>query len=214
MAYAQNLPPGGQRNSFIERSAREWAERDPAAAQAMIEKLPGGASKDSFVQGLVSGMAQHDPASAASYVATLPEGTAQNSAAASVIGQWTSTDPAAASQWAVGFKGEAREQALNTVIQGWADNDPEASARWLSQLPNDGAKQTAINTYVGEMTSRYPSYAATVVGGIADEGQRHESISRIFRAWKRSDPGAAEQWLGTTSLPKEQIRGLLGKGKD
>jgi hypothetical protein len=214
MAYAQTLPQGDQQNSFIEHSAGEWAQRDPAAAQAMIQKLPEGASKDSFVQGLVSGMAQHDPASAASYVATLPEDKAQNSAAASVIGQWTSTDPAAASQWAAGFKDEAREQALDAVIQRWASNDPEASARWLSELPNDAAKQAAINTYVGQLTGEYPNYAATVVGGIADEGQRHGAISRIFQVWKRSDPGAAEQWLGTTSLPKEQIRGLVGKGKD
>jgi hypothetical protein len=159
-------------------------------------------------------MAQNDPASAASYVANLPEGKAQNSAATSLIGQWTSTDPAAASQWAVGFKGEAREQALNSVISEWGSNDPEASARWLSELPNDAAKQAAIDTYLGELTSRYPNYAATVVEDMTDERQRHRYISRIFQAWKRSDPGAAEQWLGTTSLPKEQIRGLLGKGKD
>jgi hypothetical protein len=131
-----------------------------------------------------------------------------------VIGQWTSTDPVAASQWAAGFKGEAREQALNTVIQGWISNDPEASGRWLSELPNDAAKQAAINTYVGQLAGEYPNYAATVVEGMTDESQRHSSISRIFEAWKRSDPGAAEQWLGTTSLPKEQIRVMLGKGKD
>jgi hypothetical protein len=159
-------------------------------------------------------MAQNDPASAASYVATLPEGKAQNSAATMVINQWTSSDPAAASQWAAGFKGEAREQALNTVIQGWASNDPEASGRWLSELPNDAAKQAAINTYLSRLTLQYPNYAATVVEGMTDESQRHASISSIFQVWKRSDPGAAEQWLGTTSLPKEQIRGMLGKGKD
>jgi hypothetical protein len=151
---------------------------------------------------------------AVSYVATLPEGKAQNSAAASVIYQWTSTDPAAASQWAAGFKGEAREQALEAVIAGWASNDPEASARWLSELPNEAAKQSAIQFYLSELTSQYPNYAATVVEGMTDESQRHASISRIFQVWKRSDPGAAEQWLGTTSLPKEQIRGLVGKGKD
>jgi hypothetical protein len=159
-------------------------------------------------------MAQNDPAAAASYVATLPEGKPQNSGAASVINQWTSTDPAAASQWAAGFKGEAREQALDAVIQRWASNDPEASARWLSELPNDAAKQTAINTYLGQLTYQYPSHAATVVEGMTDESQRHSSISRIFHAWWPRDPGAAEQWLGTTSLPKEQIRGLVGKGKD
>jgi hypothetical protein len=159
-------------------------------------------------------MAQNDPASAASYVATLPEGKVQNSAAASVIGQWTSTDPAAASQWAAGFKDEAREQALDAVIQRWASNDPEASARWLSELPNDVAKQKAINSYLSRLMDEYPNHAATVVEGMTDESQRHGAISRIFQAWKRSDPGAAEQWLNTTSLPKEQIRGLLGKGKD
>jgi hypothetical protein len=49
---------------------------------------------------------------------------------------------------------------------------------------------------------------------MTDESQRHASISSIFQAWKRSDPGAAEQWINTTSLPKEQIRGMLGKGED
>jgi hypothetical protein len=180
----------------------------------MIQKLPEGASRDSFVEGLAIGMGNKDPASAASYVATLPEGKAQNSAAASVIGQWTSTDPAAASQWAAGFKGEAREQALNTVISEWGRNDPEASARWLSELPNDAAKQTAINTYLGQLTYQYPTHAATLVEGVTDESHRHGAISRIFQVWKRSDPGAAEQWLNTTSLPKEEIRGMLGKGKD
>jgi hypothetical protein len=163
---------------------------------------------------LAIGMGNKDPASAASYVATLPEGKTQNSAAASVIDQWTSTDPVAASQWAAGFKGEAREQALNTVISEWGRNDPEASARWLSELPNDAAKQTAINTYLGQLTYQYPNHAATLVEGVTDESQRHGAISRIFQVWKRSDPGAAEQWLNTTSLPKEEIRGMLGKGKD
>jgi hypothetical protein len=49
---------------------------------------------------------------------------------------------------------------------------------------------------------------------MTDESQRHAHISLIFQVWKRSDPGAAEQWLGNTSLPKEQIQGMLGKGKD
>jgi hypothetical protein len=53
-----------------------------------------------------------------------------------------------------------------------------------------------------------------LVEGVTDESQRHGAISRIFQVWKRSDPGAAEQWLNTTSLPKEEIRGMLGKGKD
>ena len=180
----------------------------------MIQKLPEGASKDSFVEGLAIGMGNKDPASAASYVATLPEGKTQNSAAASVIGQWTSTDPAAAAQWAAGFKGEAREQALNTVISAWGFRDPEASARWLSELPNDTAKQAAINTYLGGLLNEYPYYAATVVEGMTDESQRHASISSIFQVWKRSDPGEAERWLNTTSLPKEQIRQILGKGKE
>ena len=180
----------------------------------MIQKLPEGASRDSFVEGLAIGMGNKDPASAASYVATLPEGKTQNSAAASAIDQWTSTDPVAASQWAAGFKGEAREQALNTVISAWGFRDPEASARWLSELPNDTAKQAAINTYLGQLMNEYPYYAATVVEGMTDESQRHATISRIFEAWKPSDPGAAEQWLNTTSLPKEQIRQILGKGKE
>jgi hypothetical protein len=53
-----------------------------------------------------------------------------------------------------------------------------------------------------------------VVEGMTDESQRHASISSIFRVWKRSDPGEAERWLNTTSLPKEQIRQILGKGKE
>jgi hypothetical protein len=81
-------------------------------------------------------------------------------------------------------------------------------------LPNDTAKQAAINSYLSRLMDEYPSYAATVVEGMTDESQRHSSISRIFHAWKRSDPGAAEQWLNTTSLPKEQIRQILGKGKE
>ena len=80
-------------------------------------------------------------------------------------------------------------------------------------MPNEAAKQSAIQFYLSEL-SRYPNYAATVVEGMTDERQRHASISSIFQVWKRSDPGAAEQWLGTTSLPKEQIRVMLGKGKD
>ena len=139
MAYAQNLPPGDQQNSFMAYSAREWAEGDPAAAQAMIQELPEGASKDSFVGGLISGMAQNDPASAAELVlANFPKGTARHTVASSgVISSWIKTDPAAASQWA------ERHEFIGWTFQVWHYNNSDAAEQWLktTSLPQWSIQQ-------------------------------------------------------------------------
>jgi hypothetical protein len=81
-------------------------------------------------------------------------------------------------------------------------------------LPNDAAKQVAINTYVNHLSMEYPQLAATVIADLTSDLQPSMAIQQIAQGWLRTDPVAAEQWLNSTALPKEQIRQILGKGKE
>lgn len=40
------------------------------------------------------------------------------------------------------------------------------------------------------------------------------AIQQLAQSWLRTDPVAAEHWLNTTPLPKDQIRQILGKGQE
>jgi hypothetical protein len=83
----------------------------------------------------------------------------------------------------------------------------------LAGLPEDTAKQGAIQNYLNRLSVKYPQHAATLVTGLTDEAQRTTAIQNIAKRWLLTDPVAAERWLNTTPLPKDQIQQMLKNGK-
>jgi hypothetical protein len=203
------MEPGNQQNNLFQAAAAGWAQTDPVAAQAAIANLPEGDGKNFFLKGLAAGIAQNDPVSAADYVAKLPAGDVQSGAAVSVIQQWANADPAAAAQWAASFTDTSRTQALTAVVQNWAENDPNGAAAWLNSLPEDAARESALQTYVSTVAGNYPTIAAPLALTLTDPDQRTDAIKNVAQSWLRLDPAAATKWLQGTSLPPDQIQQIL-----
>ena len=98
---------------------------------------------------------------------------------------------------------------LDSVVQNWAQNDPAAAGQWLNQLPDDAAKQGAVNSYINDLAYQSPDLAAPWVNALSDPNQRNSAIQNVARNWLRTDPTTATRWLNTTALPEDQKQQLL-----
>jgi len=76
-------------------------------------------------------------------------------------------------------------------------------------LPDDSAKQSAMQSYVNSTSWQYPDLAAQFATTITDDHQRNNAINNIARNWLRTDPKPAAEWLNSTTLPQDQKDRLL-----
>jgi hypothetical protein len=80
-------------------------------------------------------------------------------------------------------------------------------------LPNDSAKQSAVQSYVNQITGQFPEIAAPWAESLSDTARRNSAIQNVARQWLQTDPVNAQTWLLNTSLPDDQKQMLLKNGK-
>jgi len=81
--------------------AREWAQKDPAAAAKLVMRLPEGEDGD-FALGYVTVLwAGKDPAAASEWALTLP-GEARDKALGDLAKYWSQSDAVAFKKWLEG----------------------------------------------------------------------------------------------------------------
>ena len=76
-------------------------------------------------------------------------------------------------------------------------------------MPDDAAKQSAVNSYISNLSYQSPDLAAPWTETLTDVNQRNSAIENVARTWLNTDPVAAKTWLNSTSLPPEQKQQLL-----
>jgi len=94
-------------------------------------------------------------------------------------------------------------------VSSWAQNDPTGASQWLTTLPDDKAKQGAVQSFVNNLSYRYPDIAAPWAESISDPNQRTFAIQNVAGNWMRMDPTAAKAWIQTLTLPDDVKARLL-----
>ena len=81
----------------------------------------------------------------------------------------------------------------------------------MGTLPEDSAKQRAVQSYVNQLVWQNPGMAAPWAEALTDPLARQNSLENLARQWLQTDHAAAEAWLGKVSLP-DNIKQQLLKG--
>jgi hypothetical protein len=162
---------------------REWAKRDPQAAQAA---LAGRKEKDfqkSFARDLAEGWACKDPQAAAEYAKKIPDVYTRIMALSHIARELGKSDPKAAADLCAIFAalnvGQRHEQfaRLGLVVQevgeAFAAKDLQAAIQWAASLPDKpgGCRGAAFDGVAAGMAAKDPKAALAFYGLSEKEGK-------------------------------------------
>jgi len=134
--------PAEERDGWIRAVASGYADSDPAAAKAWIERYRGQAIYDAGMMAIAQASARRDPASAAALLPSLADAAGRERLATTVAQQWSERDPRAARDWVATLPpGSLRDAALTGTVT-MSDEFPDTAT--LARFQSDQARQQAI----------------------------------------------------------------------
>ena len=126
------------KGALVGKAIAHWAQSDPNAAIAWVEKLPAGTRRDMGYQNVAHNWARIDPSAAEHWLETLPPSTARDLAVRGFVEVQARRDSKTAVQLAGTIQDEtARSMALRVAYEGWIQTDYETAASTVDveQLP-------------------------------------------------------------------------------
>ena len=126
----------------------------------------------------------------------------QGKAIAGLARSWARADPQTAIQWALSQPDPAnRDAALNASAKAWASSDLREAAAWINAQPAGMNRDSATRGLVGGLAYTQPESAWTWALSIQTPAQKIGALQSAYKALRDKDPGLAEQFLQTASLP-------------
>jgi RNA polymerase sigma factor (sigma-70 family) len=148
LAWAQNLPEDGGRDTATTAVIAKLSSEDPVTAAAAIVNMPAGDAQTSAVQTIAQNWANLDPTAAVQWVLSLPPGAIHDTAATHVNSVIQQNDPATAFTVALTI-GDATTQSnqLTRVLGYWLKTDPAAATTAVqsANIP-DATRTRLLNT--------------------------------------------------------------------
>ena len=199
--WATRLPEGEPRSNALAGVVSVWMATDPQAAMNYVLGSPGDPAQDNLVATLTSTWAERDRPGAARWVAA-QSAAVQAKAASAIIGGWSSNDLTAAAVWAGQLSGDARNNAFGALGSSWVTADAAAAQNWLASLPADTARDSAIESYLGDyQNNNTPQERIIWAGKISDAQRRDDIMAKVLNSWLSSAPQTARQWISQADLP-------------
>ena len=197
-AYAQGLPPSGQRQSLRETVALAYGARDPDAALAWARSLQP-TSRD-VMSAVLAGIARADPMRAIDHMeAEGPSGDPYlGGAFRLVVGALQNTatprvPPAAIADRLLAIDGGQRDNIASMFLDYWANQDIDAALDWL--LVNiERVPDRAYSQLAQRLAESDPSEALRRANRLPPE-RRDEWIRGAVVSMARRDPAGAVQWV-------------------
>jgi hypothetical protein len=145
-SYADSLPAGAFRDSYIQQISEKLAGADPAGTASWVSKLESGDVKRRSLGRVVDQWANKDVSAATAYVTNLPVGSDSDSARGEIVNRLTKTDPKSALNLSLTIT-DAERQARSAVMSGHAlmKSDPQNGPAIIAatNLP-DKVKEQAL----------------------------------------------------------------------
>lgn len=232
IALTRQLPSAAQREATLSRYLSEWAETNPEAVLALLDRYQGPeftAAARVVEETLIAGLAKTDASAAVARWEALPANASRVQTATSLASNWSQTDPAAASQWLArqfpeATKHNPQDSKLNDGLRKttarWAQTDPLRFVEWALTLPAGDGRTIATaafeNSYVywyfNENEPDPPPRAAYAakLAQIKDPRIRDLALTEHLKNWGRGDAGAARAWIESNhALTPEAAANLL-----
>jgi hypothetical protein len=109
------FPEGERRESAVDVVVRQWAENDPNAAGAWLQRLPEGDTRTAALSSFIETVSINDPEIALTWANSIQDQDTRMAQFEIVAGNWMSIDEAAARAWITGspLPKEVKERLLH-----------------------------------------------------------------------------------------------------
>lgn len=210
--YIMEHPAGTVRQRFTNLLTIELMREGPDAVVRWAEAIPDDAPdafKTMAFQKAANILASVDPVHAAGWIEPHLGRDYAAEVPAAIGRRWLEIDPPAALTWLASLPpGDANDQALRATLTAWQGAAPEAAEAWVRSSSGAGGGRSAIEV----MIARHSSDPPTAIGWarqIADPIDRHRTILRLARAWRRREPEVAKRWIEASELPPQVQSAIL-----
>ena len=181
----------------------QWAEHQPQAAAAYIEKVPNKL-RMSVQQELAGAVMAQSPLIAMTLLTELPQDRIVDQMLRQSAMEYASIEPVNALNWARQQPDEDTQTLLlGGVLCEMANHHPTTAAEGLYELP-EGPDQEVV---VVEVVQRWAQKNAPEAGAFVAKLLENVAVSaaeNLIAAWAAEDPDASLRWAAELQLP--QIR--------
>ncbi len=206
---AEALAPGRDRWLLITAITQTWVAVDAKAAFAWTHQLSAGEAHTAAIAGLDAGLGIAVARRGAVYPDT--QGGAQRRRAGGTVAEVVAAgdDARFAAWWAEQASGRSHDEAMIEYVRQRGALEPLSIGQWVAGLPGGSARDRALEVFWETLVTVSPPEAARWLGALPRSDRPNERVERTAREWLRTDPAAAAAWLRASSLPPDQIEGLL-----
>lgn len=211
LEYAENLPPGMERQWALYTVTRRRVLRDgPADAIAWAEALPEDDPKfkANALMRVATATAFVDPAQATALAERHIDGPYYAELPWRVAKGWFERAPEETMIWLSSLPdGEARDEGVKETFRSWLRFNTPATISWIEEQPSTPWVDPAHSLYATFLAkSASPRRGIEWTTRIVDDAKRQTTQGQVARIWLAVDPVAANQWLEGSELPPEFIQ--------
>lgn len=177
LSWSQDNLQGTRLNQAVSAVVRGAAQKDVAAAAAMVADMQPGPARSE-----AAGIVSHE-----------------------WFPQFMSTDPVKPEllKWLSGLDQDSIRAVLNQSCWSWANSDPQSMKKFLSAAPSEEVPPYIDSILARTMARAHPDEALKWAASLP-EGRALDAGSAAFSDWHGSQPDAAAAWLD--ALPANDSR--------
>jgi len=194
--YLERMPFSPERQGITQVVARNYGERDPAAALAWARSLQGqGQGQDMVVAAVLAGVAEQDPQRAMDLAFSLNPnermralqfvamtGTRNDATAEAMANRLLTTDDR-----------QLRESVGQMLVMTWWQRSPESAMRWL--LANGQSLSPNVFTQLGQQLAMRDPRNAVAQSTQVPAAAREQWLQGVAQGYAQNDPQGAVNWL-------------------
>jgi hypothetical protein len=217
-ASTPSLEPvrSASRRGLNVESLRQWAETDPRAAAASVNRLPSGETRREAINAVAIIWANHDPAAASEWARQLADQEDCETGLASVAYEAARNDPVAALTLALELSaGAARDDLVTHAVAQWAASEAAAAADWAGKISDSALREQTMSIVATVWSESDPVAAAEYAVAMLPSGRvLDDAVIGIAQRWVQVEPEAAAAWVdefpdGTLRMTALEILGQL-----
>lgn len=159
---------------------RAWAEKEPAAAAAWVERV-GSVHATPRAFGVVAcAWADKDLPAAAAWLENIPNAEDRSAASRAVAYEAVRTDPAEAIRLASDLQeGEDKLRLMVHAVRQWALQDNQAALEWAITVPDPKASDTLISAIAIETAEADREFALGLVALLTDPELHADAMAAV-----------------------------------
>lgn len=209
LAFWATLRTPLDRTEFLHGLIAAWAERDPRAAAAWVERMARESitvnrMKSELIHAIAAKWGESDPKAAAEWVMGIKDVSTVPAGFSAIVDAWSRKDPAAAWQWinSGNITGDYRMAGIPMAFSTWVNKDPVAALDAYRTLPDADKKFVSPYSLVSSLVKSDPVKALGLVPELAagDADKSKMFTQMVFNVWSATDPRSALDYLAGAAV--------------